>query len=67
MHEGARAMRDRQATTPGVAFDIDGVIRVPNAKPGLEFRLHVTTAEVTLRADPVPPFTTPHYALTWTP
>lgn len=47
-------MRDRQSTTPVIAFDIDGVLRIPNAKPGLEFRSHVMTAEMTIRADAYP-------------
>ena len=47
-------MSDREVTTPVIAFDIDGVIRVPNAKPGLEFRPHVMTAEITIRADAYP-------------
>ncbi|GEK85186.1 hypothetical protein [Microbacterium aerolatum] len=33
---------------PVVAVDVDGVLRVPNAKPGLEFRDGIITAEITM-------------------
>lgn len=39
---------------PVVAIDIDYVVRIPNAKPGLEFRENVRTAEIVMRAGAVP-------------
>ncbi len=39
---------------PVVAVDIDYVVRIPNAKPGLEFRENVRTAEIVMRAGAVP-------------
>ena len=34
--------------SPVVAVDVDGVLRVPNAKPGREFRDDIITAEITM-------------------
>lgn len=39
---------------PVVAIDIDYVLRIPNARPGQEFREDVRTAEITMRADAIP-------------
>ncbi|WP_413353786.1 hypothetical protein [Microbacterium sp. 1P06AB] len=39
---------------PVVVIDIDYVVRIPNSKPGLEFRENVRTAEIVMRAGAVP-------------
>lgn len=43
-----------QPISPVVAVDVDGVLRVPNAKAGREYREGIVTAEISMRSDAYP-------------
>ena len=43
-----------ESSRPVVAFDFDGVIRIPNARPGMEYRDNILTAEIAISEDAFP-------------
>lgn len=43
-----------ESNRPVVAVDFDGVIRIPNARPGQEYRDNILTAEIAISEDAFP-------------